>query len=296
MSRRTGRIGGTRIKSVLLAVGMLASVPVSAEADTDLGESGGFFYVMDSVTSSDHYPVDATCPTGTHVAGGGWANTFVTGSQPIDGPDANRTPDDGWKVGAYQGSPFASDAYAICTTRQSTYVKGRRKELAVGQTRTAKAKCPAGTQVISGGGVLQGLNANSSRLHSSFPFDGRDPDLSRDDGWAVTAPSLSQPGRLRAYAVCGDSLPSYTELSGMLPPNGSIAPIPACPASHHVVGVGLQSFGPADAGYIDVLKPVDASAGPNSDADVVPDDSGHTNVTNSSGFSDPFTAIAICLE
>lgn len=296
MLRRTDGIRATGIKSFVLAVGVLACVSASAAADTDLGESGGFFYVTDSITSTGRYPVDAICPGGTHVAGGGWDGTFVTGSQPIDGPDGDRTPDDGWKVGAYQGMPFASDAYAICTTQPSTYVKSRRKALAVGQTRTIKAKCPAGTRVISGGGLIQGAAADSTRLHSSFPFDAGDTDFSRDDGWAVTAPGIGDSGTLRAYAVCRDTRPTYVENPGELPANGGSSPITLCPANRHVVGVGLQSFGPAAAGFVSTLKPIDASAGPSDDPDLVPDDYAQASASNSSGLAEPYMAVATCLR
>lgn len=296
MSHRTGGIRGTGIKLLVFAAGMLASIPASAAADTDLGESGGFFYVKDSVTSSGPYPVRADCPAGTHVAGGGWDQTFVTGSQPVDGPDGNATPDDGWEIGAYQGSPFASDAYAVCTTQASEYVRGRRKDIPAGETRSAKAKCPVGTRVISGGGVLEGLATGSSRLHSSVPFDGSDDDFSRDDGWSVTAPAIGQSGRLRAHAVCRDIRPVYVENPGTLPANGSAAPITFCPATRHVVGVGLQSFGPANAGFIVALKPLDASAGPSDDADLVPDDYGQANASNSSGSEESFMSVATCLR
>jgi hypothetical protein len=287
-----------RLITALIVIGVLmtAIAPGTASADTDLGESGGFFYVSDSVTSTGRYPVDASCPTGTHVAGGGWGETFVTGSQPVDGPDANGTPDDGWKIGASQGTLIASEAYAVCSTQRSVYVRGRRKDVAVGQTRTVKAKCPPGTAVIAGGGALRGLLADYSRLHSSVPFDGRDSDFARDDGWLVTAPGIGEPGTLRGNAVCRNVSAVYSENPGTLPPNGGSSPIIECPATHHVVGVGLQSFGPADAGYIAALKPIDAAAGPSDDADLVPDDYGQAFASNGSGSTESFMSVATCLQ
>ncbi len=287
---------GARIKLLLLAAGMLASVPASAAADTDLGESGGFFYVMNSDSSTGAYPVSVSCPARTHVAGGGHGGTYVTGSQPLDGPDGNTTPDDGWKIGAYQSSPFPSDVYAICTTRASTYVKGRQRDFVPSRTITAKAKCPSGTRVISGGGVIRGAATDAVRLHSSVPYDGPDNDFARDDGWLVRVPAFAQPGRLRANAVCQDTRPVYSDRSGELPPNGISSPTMFCPTTHHVVGVGIDSFGPASQGYILDLFPLDDAGSGMADADVVPDDFGQASASNGSGSVEAYTAVATCLQ
>ena len=67
--------------------------------------------------------VSVRCSPGTHVVGGGaWvegvaADVRLLASAPFDGPDADRTPDDGWKVRVYRvpATPSGtSSAWATC--------------------------------------------------------------------------------------------------------------------------------------------------------------------------------------
>ena len=63
--------------------------------------------------------VTAPCPGGFRVASGGFASgefSHVLSSLPFDGADADRAPDDGWKVSVRneEADPQAATAYAIC--------------------------------------------------------------------------------------------------------------------------------------------------------------------------------------
>jgi hypothetical protein len=66
--------------------------------------------------------VKATCPSDSHVTGGGArfsgdpGDAKLLGSYPVDGKDADHVPDDGWKAQGHNDTvgPLQLKAYAIC--------------------------------------------------------------------------------------------------------------------------------------------------------------------------------------
>ena len=69
-----------------------------------------------AVSASKEKALTAHCPPGFHVSGGGWEGFFHPhSSQPFDGPDADKAPDDGWRVQVLNfGSPNTLTVHAIC--------------------------------------------------------------------------------------------------------------------------------------------------------------------------------------
>jgi hypothetical protein len=278
---------GKASKAVLCAVGLatLAS-PAIAVADTDLGEINGYFYVGDTSAVTGYSSVDAACPTGAHVAGGGFHSGVPTGNRPFDGPDHDTRPDDGWTYDFYQ-STGTSDVFAICSAGRFAYVK-KSKRIRAGQVQTATVSCPRGTRVVSGGGVpIRGATADF--LDTSAPFDDADANALPEDGWVVRAQS-STDGKLRAQAVCADVRPTYVSNSFALPPNGSATPIVICPTDRQLVGIGGRSLSAGATGYLFGLEPLDGD-----DADLVPDDKAQVWISNSSGTAESAEAFAICM-
>jgi hypothetical protein len=74
-----------------------------------------------------------------------------------------------------------------------------------GKSRSsAKAACPGGSHVLSGGAKAPGP-FKSQRIAESYPFDGDDANDTPDDGWRVSVDNLKRKNRkASAYAICGD--------------------------------------------------------------------------------------------
>jgi hypothetical protein len=292
---RAGRLAATvaATGAMALAAGGLTA---TASADLNLGQSGGYSYFQDTVTSSGEFTVDTDCPSNRHVLGMGVVGIII-GLQAKDTSDAGHLADDRVIFQTYSTPTDDADAYAICG-RQTPIYKKKTKPLDPAQTRIVKARCPAGTRVTGGGGLIKDARDGPGQayLNSSFPYDAGDVDLRADDGWAVRARNNTPatPGLLTAQAICVDHIaPEYVETPVLLPPNGGTSPSVSCPDTHQITGIGLESTGPADVGLTYELRPADNAMG---DADPVPDDFGNTSVTNSSGASPPATARGICLN
>ena len=81
--------------------------------------SGGRSYVSKSKPAGDGQAIEAKCPLGTHVVGGGAGadngNADINESRPMDSGDNGNAPDDGW-LAYFNDTANASDmrVYAIC--------------------------------------------------------------------------------------------------------------------------------------------------------------------------------------
>ncbi|MFN8621850.1 MAG: hypothetical protein U0869_14050 [Chloroflexota bacterium] len=154
------------------------------------------------------------CRAGTSATGGGAAiiggthSDEVTSSEPTDGPDADRDPDDGWYGSAGNGSGQATKlrVWVVCAGRGTYHVvHSVRRVIPRDSAATARATCPPGTRVTGGG---EDIDRGGSKFedHDSFPFDGPDTDTDPDDGWQATGynESSAGPRHLTVWAICKD--------------------------------------------------------------------------------------------
>ena len=74
-------------------------------------------------------------------------------------------------------------------------------ELAPGQTKSLRSKCPRGTHVLAGGAIS---NSSIGELFQSgsYPYDGSDQDAKPDDGWTVRLSSFDRTVVGSVQAVC----------------------------------------------------------------------------------------------
>jgi hypothetical protein len=105
-----GGVGGA------LAVGGKSDAP---KRTVTVQSRGGKKYVTNSVPAVDNSRVQARCPKGTHVSGGGAGTGNFAGdvneSKPYDGGDADSVPDDGWSARFNDtGGLLFTDVFAIC--------------------------------------------------------------------------------------------------------------------------------------------------------------------------------------
>jgi hypothetical protein len=154
--------------------------------------------------------IEAACPRGTHVSGGGGliegSNTlnYVHSSYPVDGHDRDSKPDDGWKVRVRNGDmgTVSATAEAHCVEFEPSYRVAKPQDIDDGAFADSSASC-RGAHVL-GGGVRIGGTAAEAHPVIMAPQDGGDADLIPDDRFLVYAGNVAGTDHkpLTAYAVC----------------------------------------------------------------------------------------------
>jgi hypothetical protein len=265
------------VRNLAIAVFVTAALgwaAAPAGADTNLGTVAGLTYIQGTSTPPAPPPSvlasSATCPAGTHVAGGGaaWSSAttatpiqfWLNRSRPFDGPDPDTQPDDGWLGRGFNrsGTNKGFVAYAICLAGSVSYVTAGASAPA-GRGMTAKAWCPSGTHVAGGGATVAG-SASASYLNASHPFDSGDADTRPDDGWR--ARGFNQSGvrkRLVVYGECVALNPRYATSSATGTDPLLFTP---CPAGTHAMGGGALPAGPPSRAFLNILYPYAASVNP----------------------------------
>jgi hypothetical protein len=160
----------------------------------------------------------ARCPRHARVIGGGVGNDFqypgkayVARTQPLDGGDRDRLPDDGWKGTMVRydttGPSTEFKVVALCI-RESNYADGlkyrSREEFPTEEAfEVAVAPCPDGTSTVGGGGGIR--PESNSRFGASVPWDlDGEGDFTPDNGWAagITSFTPRQNPVVTSYAIC----------------------------------------------------------------------------------------------
>jgi hypothetical protein len=167
-------------------------------------------------------PQKATCPSDTKVVSGGGAiggpagTVALSGSEPFDNGDPGKRPDDGWRV--YATNTTLEDrfltAYAVCAkSGRYEYVSA---EWSQGSGRSAgTAECPAGTNVMSGGGTSDGKHT-SIELAESHPYnEDADPEPAESwfTGWNA---EISVGTYITVWAVCTPRPMEYVPVAASL--------------------------------------------------------------------------------
>lgn len=154
----------------------------------------------------------ANCPPGTHVLGGGGflsvsaakAETEIIASRPVDGPDADKRPNDAWKYLAGVYGPgnltYSTNAYAICAKPSNIHatITYRLKTGSVneGAQGTISSPCFAGESVVGGGFVI-----HPDYLYG-VPVNGDEP--AGTSAWKVVVTNYNTSPKVgvTAWAVC----------------------------------------------------------------------------------------------
>ena len=144
--------------------------------------------------------VDALCPDGFSVTGGGafsngiYQGTKIQDSYPIDGNDNDAKPDDGWRATIWNTSASGvnTEAQAICAKLKPKY----GTKTFTPSLDTGKVKCADGSSA-SGGGI----NVNESFAFSYDLISSRPSAGTSSDSWSnfVFGPGMAatQLNRLR---------------------------------------------------------------------------------------------------
>jgi hypothetical protein len=175
------------------------------------GESSHLSYANHdrSVPGHENRATSATCPSGTKLIGGGVSTT--KGDIGSTKPNPN-SPRRAWFGVANNRTGLGGTMFvdAVCAPKSGNYkyVHSAPKPLPDNSEVSARAKCPAGTNV-TGGGVdnsgSQRVGEVGAEVANSIPFDtDTDADSHPDDGWQGSAQSVNT-GRtdtLRVFAIC----------------------------------------------------------------------------------------------
>lgn len=151
------------------------------------------------------------CPADTHVSSGGvrvpgpYAAAEVNSSFPVDGPDADRITDDGWRVRVVsRGSTSEIRVFAICRAVMPAYPPRGTQSLPSGTGIGHVMPCGSGASDAGpamGGGVELFGSPTRQHLSGSFPdFYAGTPGLA----WDITATSepTAPAGTITFYAIC----------------------------------------------------------------------------------------------
>jgi hypothetical protein len=152
--------------------------------------------------------IQAECPDGTRVVGGGVSSAsgevLIRGSHPSDLPDdADTIPDDAWD-GRFTNPGASSGVIVHAACRAGGQLEHTEREgegVPIGGSDRIKARCPAQTAAIGGGATASGIGAY---VQTARPLDGRDPGKTPEDGWLAKLRNDNQVSvqTLMTHAIC----------------------------------------------------------------------------------------------
>ncbi|MDX6587669.1 MAG: hypothetical protein QOI31_2142 [Solirubrobacterales bacterium] len=167
-----------------------------------------YVQVVNVVEADAVESVEAFCPNGYSVTGGGafsngaFNETRMQDSHPVDGPDSDSKPDDGWRASIWNTAASArnSESQAICAKNLATKVKS--KSFMPGGI-PPQTTCPNGMTVTGGGIETSGTFALPPAIISSRPGD--ESAGGRVGTWFVNAdPAGMSSSQASGYAICVD--------------------------------------------------------------------------------------------
>jgi hypothetical protein len=174
---------------------------------------------------------------------------------------------------------FVAPAGASAVTIQ--YVK-HDVTLQAGVSRVIRAKCPAKTHVVGGGGHQRDASPLSLYSSSTFPYDGPDSNSKPDDGWKVRYTTYDQPEYLTAVAACASVMPHYSSFKYDVPGDVSDEQNVDCGGSRQVLAGGYRGD-PSIKPWTSIPHDGGASG-----------DAWQLAMYSSTGIDQPVTGYAIC--
>ena len=218
---------------------------VATAVATNLGSAGGVEY---RVTARFFDPPEvpkatASCPGNTHAAGGAFVvfdpeSTDVytwNSSIPIDDGDADKQPDDGWRVkGSDTPGRAGVAATAMCAHENLRY---RSKQLPT-EIGFSNVRIGCGDDWhVTGGGVSVPAGNNPT---SSYPYDSVDRGKRPDDGWAADLYVDGLDVEADLYAICTRDPLEYHRAREPLSPGSGSKLDANCSSKGHLLGAGAR--------------------------------------------------------
>jgi len=240
--------------------------------------------------------VDAACPEGHFVFGGGafsngaYSETSVDDSYPVDGPDDDSKADDAWHVTIWNTASTARniEAQVICSKLKPKL----RSAPSISGDSAPQLNCPKKTQPVGGGVESGGTFADPTNVITSRPQDSiDDEDTKPDDGWTGYVDQqdfLEFSGNV--YVLCLETRlvkVKYRSEFIEVGPTSQAGNTADCRESEKLLGIGAAT----NSAIMTIVRMFGAD-GP--DVDLEPDDGVSASVDNYLTFKRTGSVIAIC--
>jgi hypothetical protein len=159
-----------------------------------------------------------------HVTGGGAVasdggtalGAYVSSSYPIDGKDADKNPDDGWRATFYGSTQPGTKVIAICASTKQKYLSrvaqdpGGDHSIGAGVVGSGYVVfCPAAKHVLGVGAFIDGPSGQV-RVHATYSEDAfdlapnDDVDTIPDDDTGMSFSNRSSSAQAsNGWAICG---------------------------------------------------------------------------------------------
>ncbi len=299
--------------AVLAFAGLGASGQAGASAVARSGGFGALRYVADArelPSNDDPHPLSVPCPEGMQVVGGGTAasghdlDIELAVTVPTDKGDPDLKPDDGWFGNATNssGAQEVMVVTAICKSPGDLRYVQQTQDLPDQSIHGAFAKCPHGTQVISGGVHVSGAN-RKLEIAASEPHDAPgDPGSKPDNGWFGRATNDSGTDEsFSVHAICAETGRFvYLSASQNVSDNAHSESSVLCPPRAKVTGGGVDLTlpGPDDQpSNIFGIEAAGSTSVDGPDKNKLRDDGWRGAVNNdNTGAGETMTTFAICTK
>jgi hypothetical protein len=227
--------------ALALAACLLASTAATAPAAV-AGRTPAHYKVVEKVftaTDGTQSRGIVSCPAGSVVFSGGallFSSTAlqINSSSPL--PDGS-----GWVIDANNtsGADQFVTVQAVCARAPRRYRILRSNEVTVPANSQAggQMSCPDNT-VVFGGGVLSDSDSVADNVNSSFPFNGINGWIARENN------NVSAPTTFTVFAICGKAPIPYEIFSGPMtvnPPSFATLTSAVCPFGQPLSGGGFSS-------------------------------------------------------
>ena len=230
----------------------------------DLGSANGLNYRINAVgdvpasSTRDDY---AACGEGDVAISGGidMVDPVLSPGVP-DGATMGETypdTDGGLSVWRTRGTnlgpdPVDMDWYAICADPADVVFKTHKKTVQPGEKIKVGAACPSGYEVAGGGIRTPGA------IIGSIPYDDKDRNDRREDGWKVTGYNAGDSAfQLRAIASCVSARDwdlSYQKEGSANQGPGYVHAFTDCPEGGALAGMGAKARGGTGPEDIRILE------------------------------------------
>lgn len=286
-----GSSAGSRQACVALLTGVAALLAPSAA-------SAAISYEVEQtdMAANNTAEAQAFCDAGDSlVSGAGYMGTAgidteIRSLSPLDGPDSDRTRDDGWSAMGNAGSSSTDvESFALCSNRGNFKYRSSKPK-SVPAAESARARCGDGYRVV-GGGIETSRNTPSTLIAivASTPV-GAKTNSASDDGWKGRVNNASGLNtKITAWAVCakGIETTSVKDTASSVPNETQESLRPTCPGGLKATGGGAAFKGTPGGTYLQTTYP---------EAYNTTENQWITYLNNRSGFAQSMVGYTVCAD
>jgi hypothetical protein len=254
------RGGKARVAVVItLVAAALTDVPARSATTGPIGE----VYVDGSkgVPAGGQRSIKVVCPNDRPVLSGGVYTSSsstaasVASNGAVDGPDADRRPDDAWKgsINNLSSTATTMSVTAQCGARSDRpYIKYLTERRGVNPDASGGTRidCPP-DMFVTGGGIVIAERTKLAPIYHSIPYDAIGEDSVKDDAWVAAYLNRSNKKVHETMTVICADPNALGSVGGTVQPVEGQGSVDAadqepktvtCPANHLALGGGVGEF------------------------------------------------------